>query len=60
MTRYEAIDFLINTVHLEDYVYYVRERATEERTPEEHGVSSWELPLVKGFSEAVEVLKGEL
>lgn len=53
----EAIRFLIEDISIEDFIYHVRDRASEERLPSEREMSSWDLPDVKNYALACRVLK---
>lgn len=57
MTPAEALDFLFNTVHIEDFIYTVRERYQGEMKGLK---STWDHPKVIAYAEACASLKDHL
>lgn len=57
MTIEEAIRHLLYKEHLEDWIYDVRDRASEDRQEGEEDINRWELPRVKKFAEVCKYLK---
>lgn len=57
LTLKEALKVVLKDESIEDFVYNVRDRASESRSEEDKYTDRWELPRVKNFSEAVTVLE---
>lgn len=59
MTLREALDLVLNKEHMEDWIYSVRERISDEPRPE-GCTNSWDHPRVTAYAEACTRLKQEL
>jgi hypothetical protein len=58
MTLEEAITLLLDTYHIEDHIYNIRDAAREDPSIwQEWTGSSWDHPFVQQFEEVIETLK---
>lgn len=57
MTLKEALKVILKDEFLGDWIYAVRDRASENRSEEEQDIDRWKLPRVKRFAEACTVLE---
>ena len=56
----EIADYLINELHLGDFIYNVRERLDEQWFRDNPDKPSWEHPKVVKFSDVVSEIEGWL